>query len=246
MKYILSLLALSLFISSCSQEPTAQEVLAMAIEAHGGDKVNNSKVSFDFRKIHYEANYNNGNYELARYLSDTINNKIVDVLSNSNFERTINDTLINVTDEWVKKYSNSVNSVFYFFRLPFNLQDPAAILKYIGQGTIDEKLYHKVKVSFSEDGGGEDFDDLFVYWFNTKTYRLDYFAYEYSTDGGGKRFRKAINQRTENGWLVNDYINYKPKNLEIDIENYDEYFAEGGLKKLSKIINKNVEVVYNW
>ena len=245
MKYLIAILAISLSISSCKQEPTAQEVLTKAIEAHGGAKVNNSTVSFDFRKIHYEAKYSNGTYELARYLSDTLNNKIVDVLSNTRFERTINDTVAIVSNEWVTKYSNSVNSVFYFFRLPFNLQDPAAILQYVGQGSIDEKLYHKVKVSFLEEGGGVDFDDLFVYWFNSETYTLDYFAYEYSTDGGGKRFRKAINQRTENGWLVNDYINYKPKNLEIDIENYDTYYAEGGFKKLSEIVNKNVAVTYN-
>ena len=245
MKSILFFLGTILFISSCTQDPTAQEILTKAIEAHGGNKVNNSKVSFDFRKIHYEASYDNGNYELVRYLSDTLNNKIVDVISNSFFEITINDSIVNVTDEWVKKYSNSVNSVFYFFRVPFNLQDPAAIIQYVGQGTINEELYYKVRVSFEEEGGGEDFDDLFVYWFNAKTFTLDYFAYEYSTDGGGKRFRQAINQRSENGWLVNDYINYKPNNLEIDIENYDVYFAEEGFKKLSSIVNENVVVVYN-
>lgn len=245
MKYIIFIFSLALLITSCTEEPTAQNILAKAIEAHGGAKINNSQVSFDFRKIHYKANFNEGNYELSRYLSDSLGNVIKDVLTNANFERSINDTIVEVTDEWAKKYSNSVNSVFYFFRLPFNLQDPAAILTYLGKGTIDHVNYYKVKVAFNEEAGGDDFDDLFVYWFNADTYTLDYFAYEYATDGGGKRFRKAINKRNENGWLVNDYINYKPKDLTIDIEQYDQYFSSGGLKKLSKIVNKNVKVVYN-
>ncbi len=245
MKYLYSILALTLFFTSCNTAPTAEEILAKAIEAHGGSKVNNSTVSFDFRKIHYKASYNNGNYELTRYLKDSLDNAIIDVLTNTKFERTINDTLVNVTDKWAKKYTNSVNSVFYFFKLPFNLTDPAAIITYVGTGSIDGVEYHKVKVAFSEEGGGEDFEDLFVYWFNTNTYALDYLAYEYATDGGGKRFRKAVNQRKVNGWLMSDYINYKPKDLKVSIEEYDVYLSENGLKKISEIVNKNVEVAYN-
>jgi hypothetical protein len=244
MKYILSILALSLFISACNQEPTANEVLTKAIKAHGGEQVNNAQIAFDFREIHYKGTYNEGVFELSRKFSDSLGNSIVDRLSNTRFERTINDTIANISDKRKNSYSNSVNSVFYFIKLPFNLKDPAAIINYIGKGYIDGTEYLKLKVSFSEEGGGEDFTDKFVYWFNSETYTLDYLAYEYATDKGGKRFRKAINQRSENGWVINDYINYKPLDIEVDIEQYDVYYAEDGFKKLSEIINRNVEVVY--
>ncbi len=245
MKYLLFIFTLSLLITSCAQEPTAESILAKAIEAHGGNKVTNSQVSFNFRDKHYKANYKEGSYSLSRHFSDSLGNAIIDKLTNSSFERAINDTLVNVTNKWATKYSSSVNSVFYFFRLPHNLQDPATILTYIGKGSIEGVSYYKIKVAFSEEGGGEDFDDLFVYWFNAETYTLDYFAYEYTTDGGGKRFRKAFNQRNEDGWLVSDYINYKPKDLKVNIEKYDAYFSESGLIKLSEIANKNVKVTYN-
>lgn len=244
MKYLSAILALTLLITSCSTTPTADEILSKAIEVHGGNKVNNSTVSFDFREIKYHANYANGNYELTRYLTDSLSNSIKDVLTNTSFNRWVNDTLVTVTDEWKGKYSNSINSVFYFFRLPFNLTDPATILTYLGTSNIDGTNYYKIKVAFNEKGGGEDFEDLFVYWFNADTYTLDYLAYEYATDGGGKRFRKAVNQRYANGWLVSDYINYKPKSLDVNIEQYDQYFAGNGLIKLSEIVNKNVEVAY--
>ena len=245
MKYFLSIFTLGLLISSCTPEPTAETILAKAIEAHGGNKIANSHVSFDFRDKHYKANYVDGNYTLSRHFSDTLGNKIIDKLTNSSFERYVNDTTTPLTDEWASKYSNSVNSVFYFFRLPHNLQDPAAILTYIGKGSIDGVSYNKIKVAFSEEGGGEDFDDLFVYWFNAEIHTLDYFAYEYATSGGGKRFRKAFNQRDENGLLVSDFINYKPKDLKVSIEEYDTYFSEKGLIKLSEIVNRNVKVTYN-
>lgn len=245
MKSLLPFFVLLFVLSACTKEPAAEEILSSAIKAHGGDKVYNSTIAFDFRNKHYVGVYNGGKYELSRHFSDTLGNKIVDVLTNEGFNRSINDTTVAVTDEWAGKYSNSVNSVFYFLKLPFNLKDDAVILTYIGEGTIDNKPYYKLKVTFGEEGGGEDFDDVFVYWVNKETYTLDYFAYEYATNGGGKRFRKAFNQRSVNGWLMSDFINYKPKDLKVDIADYDTYFAKDGLKKLSEIVNKNVEVIYN-
>ena len=245
MKYLLYISLASFIFSACSQNPSAEEILAKAIEVHGGENIYNSNVTFDFRDKHYKGSYANGNFKLSRHYSDTLGNKIVDMLTNDDFERSINDSLIAVTDKWEIKYSNSINSVFYFFRVPFNLKDPAVILSYVGTSTLEGTTYYKLKVAFNEEGGGEDFDDLFVYWINSDSYTLDYFAYEYSTDGGGKRFRKAINQRSENGWLISDFINYKPKSLAIEIEQYDSYFEDDGFKKLSEIVNKNVEVSYH-
>ena len=245
MTTIFRCLLLGILLSACTTEPTADEILANAIKVHGGDKVYNSTISFDFRTKHYKGNYTNGSYQLSRHFSDSLGNKYIDILTNDGFKRTINDSLVNITEEWIGKYSSSINAVFYFFRLPFNLKDEAVILSYLGQGVIDGTNYYKLKVTFAEEGGGEDFDDVFVYWFNTKTYTLDYLAYEYATDGGGKRFRKTFNQRDENGWLINDYINYKPYDLKVNIADYDKYYEENGFKKLSEIVNKNVKVSYN-
>lgn len=244
MKFILSILILAGLLSACTQEPTAQEILANAIQSHGGDKVYNTNISFDFRDKHYTADYKAGQYKLIRNFTDTLGNQYQDILTNVGFERSINDSISDVTDEWAGKYSNSINAVFYFFRTPFNLTDEAVILSYLGKGKLEGKDYYKIKVTFGEERGGEDFDDIFVYWFDVETYTLDYLAYEYATDGGGKRFRKAFNQREENGWLVSDYINYKPKDIKVDIADYDNYFEKDGFKKLSEIVNKNVKVTY--
>lgn len=241
---LLTLAILSIFSISCTQQPpTAEAIINNTIEAYGGDKVFNSLVEFDFRDKHYVSNYHNYRFSLKRIFSDSTGN-IIDELTNDGFTRLRNGSPVELDEEWTGKYSRSVNSVIYFFRVPFVLKDPAVIAKYLGEAVINENSYHKISVSFTEEGGGEDFDDSFIYWINKENYFIDYLAYSYSTDGGGKRFRKAINPRVVNGLRVVDYINYKPADLSVPIADYEAYFEKGGLEELSRIENKNVSIVY--
>ena len=230
-------------ISCSEQSPTAEQLINKSVEAYGGEKVFNSVIEFDFRKRHYIARYHNQQYSLKRIFSDSTGH-IIDELNNDGFTRLQNDSLVSLNEEWQGKYSRSVNSVVYFFRIPFVLRDEAVISEYLGKAKIKNKDYHKILVKFTEEGGGEDFDDTFVYWINTENYLIDYLAYSYSTDGGGKRFREAFNPRTVNGLHVADYINYEPQDTTVPITAYEEYFEQGGLKELSRIENHNVSITY--
>jgi hypothetical protein len=235
----------AIMISSCSTEPqTAQEVVDRSIEAYGGNKVFRSDIEFDFRDKHYRAFHDWGHMSYERMFEDDSLGKVHDVVNNDGFTRTVNGELVTLDEEWTGKYSRSVNSVVYFFRIPFNLNDQAVQKKLLGESEIKGRQYFKVHITFSEEGGGDDFDDSFIYWFNKETFLIDYFAYSYSTDGGGKRFRKTINLREVNGLQVADYINYEPKDLSIPIEDYERYFIEGGHKELSRIENVNISVTY--
>jgi Family of unknown function (DUF6503) len=227
----------------CTKQLTVEEIIDKSVDAYGGQNVYNSSIEFDFRNKHYLARYNNYRYQLQRSFTDSTGN-VVDVLNNDGFTRTINDSLVVLDEEWTGKYSRSVNSVVYFFRIPFVLKDEAVKPELIGTSSIKDQNYYKVRVSFAEEGGGEDFDDSFIYWINQDNFYIDYFAYSYSTSGGGKRFREAINPRTVNGLHTVDYINYKPKDLTVAIEDYDQYFLEGGMEELSKIENTNVSIKY--
>jgi len=242
MNYRYSIIILFLAFS-CTKELTVNEIIDKSIDAYGGQKVLNSTVQFDFRKKHFQATYHDNQYELARTFSDSTGN-YVDVLNNDGFTRTHNDSLVSLNEEWIGRYSRSVNSVIYFFRIPFIMKDGAVKPELIGTASLKDQEYYKVRISFTEEGGGEDFDDSFVYWVNQNTFYIDFMAYSYSTSGGGKRFREAINHRDVNGLHVVDYINYKPKDINMAIEEYDQYFLEGGLVELSRIINENVSIEY--
>ena len=243
MKTTFTFLWAIVFLVSCAQNEPAEDLIAKSIQAHGGDQVYRSIVSFDFRDIHYIASYDEGMFTLERLFEDSVNT-YHDVLDNEGFIREVNGEVVELDEEWTGKYSRSVNSVIYFFRIPFVLQDDAVILNRLRDGAIEGQSYYKVEATFNEEGGGEDFDDRFVYWINTDNYEIDYMAYSYSTDGGGKRFRKAINERKVNGWLVKDYINFEPKDLDVPLDDYDQYFADGGMKELSRIENVNIKVEY--
>jgi hypothetical protein len=242
MKYLSAIFILFIIIG-CSKEPTIDEIIDSSIEAYGGQKVFSSVIEFDFRERHYLAKYHNYKFQLTRTFSDSTGH-FVDELNNDGFTRTHNDSLVVLDEEWIGKYSRSVNSVIYFFRIPFVLKDGAVQPELLGTAVLNGQEYYKLRVNFSEEGGGDDFDDSFIYLVNKETYFIDYFAYSYSTDGGGKRFREAFNPRSVNGFYTVDYINYEPLDMEVEIEEYDKYYAEGGLKELSRIENKNISVEY--
>jgi hypothetical protein len=107
---------------------------------------------------------------------------------------------------------------------------------------VGGKLYYKIKVSFSKEGGGEDFEDVFVYWINKDSYLMEYFGYSYISDGGGIRFREAINTRKAGGIIFSDYVNYKGEDTDMDVEGLALKFKNSQLDKLSKITLENLEV----
>ena len=236
-------ISISFFLLSCNVEPTAEQIIDKSIAHYGGEAIYNSEISFRFRDIEYKMRYQKETFQLERSYKDSTGN-FKDLLTNTSFVRSVNDTIVELTDEWSNKYSNSINSVIYFFRIPFHLNEKAVNKKMIGESHIKGASCFKIKVWFNEDGGGEDFSDVYIYWVNKLNYNIDYLAYSFETNGGGKRFREMVNARRINGLLVVDYINYKPKNNNILIENFDKYFQQNGMDKLSEIINENIRVKY--
>lgn len=255
MKKTLTIVAcLTFIITACSSptkehpEETAtpkskeQEVIDKAIAFHGMEGLGNADFSLTFREMDYTYSNTNGLYEYTRTQTDSTGAIVYDVMNNEGLIRYINDKEAEITEERRAAFTRSINSVIYFFRLPYGLNDAAVIKEYIGEADIKGKTYDEIKVTFVQEGGGEDFDDVFLYWFDREDYSMDYFAYLYHTDGGGMRFREAINPQRVNGVLVQDYVNLRPENEDIDIMTIDELYEAGELKVLSEIINEDIQI----
>ena len=146
------------------------------------------------------------------------------------------------SDTMAVKYRNSINSVHYFSVLPYGLNDKAVQKKLLPSSVVAGKDYYKIMITFSEDGGGEDFEDVFVYWIGKEDFLIDYLAYSFHTNGGGKRFRVLKEQCNIKGIRFVDYHNYKPIDLEIPLIDLDLAFDKKQLKKVSEIILENIEV----
>ena len=242
---IFSLLFISLFvciIAVDAQDDRAQAIIDKAIETHGGDRYDNLHVSFTFRKKDYSIKLDQGSYEYTRSFTDT-NGDVHDILNNEGFTRTINGEAVTLSKKDLSKHKESLNSVCYFTLLPRGLNDPAVKKSMIGINKINGVKYHVVHISFNEEGGGVDFEDQFVYWINQETHTVDFLAYSYHVNGGGVRFREAIDATEIDGVRFQNYINYKHEDKTITPDSLPFYYVQGQLKKLSEIKNENVKVL---
>ena len=242
MRYLAVLLLLCLMACKPSEQKlTAQEIINKTILFSGADKVANSKITFKFRENSYTAARKKGIFKLFRtYKKDSL--IIKDVLKNNGYERSINAKPVNVADSMIAKYRNSINSVHYFSVLPFGLNAAAVNKKLLKSATLKGKEYYKIEITFSKEGGGDDFDDVFIYWIGKEDFLIDYLAYSYHTNGGGKRFRVLKEQCIKNGIRFVDYHNYKPLNESVSLVDVDQAFESNGLIKVSEIILKDIEV----
>ncbi|HNP18913.1 MAG TPA: hypothetical protein PKL31_10800 [Fulvivirga sp.] len=243
MKKILFVCLIGLFIG-CSSGNDPQKIVDETLAVSGSNKLDNSKVEFVFRDKEYGFKRSpNGLYEMVRLFKDSTG-LVRDVVTNHSFHREINGKEVSVADSMAFKYTNSINSVIYFALLPYGLNDAAVIKSYMNDENIKDKIYHKIKVTFKQEGGGVDYEDEFIYWINKETKFVDYLAYSYHTDEGGLRFREVINPRMINGLRVVDYINYKPK-IQVDLEETGKAFQAGQLEELSRIKLENFVVEFN-
>ena len=228
----------------CKEEPKpsgdAQEIVDRAIEASGGERYQNSRIEFTFRDRKYLAYRETGQRVLKR-ITQTDSARIEDVITGAAFDRKVAGVSQQLPDTTRRKLADAVNSVHYFAYLPSGLNDPAVNKTYLGVIEIGGSEYHKVKVTFDQEGGGTDFEDIFVYWFNTQTNLPDYLAYEYHTNGGGMRFREAYNERKVGGIRFVDYRNFKYEGS-LPVTSLDSLYEAGDLELLSLIELEDIQV----
>lgn len=244
----------SLFLFSCenkhqdktsdvvSEKLTTKQIINKSYEFYGIETLEQKDISFKFRVHEYSYIRNGEDIIRSRRTVDTNNIEIKDIWKKDKVERFINDSLVVITNEKEKAYRNSINSVFYFAFLPKGLTDRAVNTELLESIGINQKDYFKIRVTFDEEGGGEDHNDIFLYWFDKEDFSMDYLAYQYFTEGGGIRFREAINSREINGITFQDYVNYKPSSDTIKLVDTDQAFENDKLKEVSRIELENLEV----
>ncbi|MEJ2162407.1 MAG: deoxyribose-phosphate aldolase [Robiginitalea sp.] len=224
--------------SSDTTDP--QEIVDKAIEASGGTLYENSELRFVFREREYIAVRENGRRVLMR-ITQTDTARLVDVRRGGQFERIIDGIPQILPDTTLQSLSEAVNSVHYFASLPYGLNDRAVNKEYLGRGKIGDSEYHKIRVTFDQQGGGTDYEDIFVYWFDVESFLPEYLAYQYQTNGGGKRFRQAYNPRRVGGIRFVDYRNFKYEGP-LPVAALDSLFSLGELQLLSRIELEDIHV----
>lgn len=241
--YRLFLLFISMSLYNCAPEtPTAQEIIDNAIDVAGGDIISNASIHFKFREYYYRATRENGLRTFERCTDAACEAQRDVIKRNGDFVRFRESIKQNIPDSMSTKYASSVNSVHYFSVLPYGLNDKAVLKTYDGETIIHKEPYYKIKVTFKQDGGGEDFQDEYMYWIHKKTYTVDYLAYNYKVNEGGTRFRAAYNERVINGVRIVDYKNYKPEEQFPPLTELGSLYENEKLELLSKIELEDVTI----
>lgn len=240
------LLLILIAFSSCQDEEkelTADAIIDKTIEKAGGERYKKAYVEFDFRKRTYTSDRDNGLFELTRTFKDSLG-EVKDVLNNEGLKRFREGQEVKLSDSLAGVYAESVNSVHYFVQLPYGLNDAAVQKELVGQDTISGKPYYEIRVTFKQEGGGADHEDIYMYWVNKEEFTIDYFAYRFYVNDGGIRFRVAKNPRKIEGIRFVDYDNYKTDDLSTPLEKLDELYEKGELIKVSEVNNEilNVQV----
>ncbi|MEM7585700.1 MAG: DUF6503 family protein [Acidobacteriota bacterium] len=129
----------------------------------------------------------------------------------------------------------------YFCFLPFRLNDPSVLKQDLGLVEWQGRKLHKVKVTF-DAGSSTDASDEYVYWFDPESARLEYFAYSYDDNGGGLRFRRAVNHRRVGGILFFDQENLGSEDAELSVDALDAEVVHDRLRQISTVRLENIRV----
>ena len=243
---LLALLLSMLLLAACMDDVSvSQGIVDRAIEAHGGaNNLNATVIGFDFRDRRFTLRHDDGLFRFERTFPDS-SARIHDVLTNDGVYREIDGERIELDDEMRRSVISGVNSVVYFALLPFKLNDQAVRKRYLGADSVRSEPYHKVEITFQEEGGGRDHEDRFVYWFHRDRHTMDYFAYDFTEDGGGTRFREAVRPRQVGGLRFQDYINYTSDIIPSpgdSIEHFNRALESGDVHIVSEINLENISV----
>lgn len=226
---------------------TSAAILNEAVAAHGGPVLDTSVVTFTFRGARFRLLHDHGRFQYERIATDSLGQTVREVIANDSLYREVDGQRVALTDEQRASLNTTVNSVSYFALLPHALTDPAVQSRRLGVDTVRGVPYHRVEVTFQQEGGGPDWEDRFVYWFHTDTMAMDFLAYAYGLGEGdddpGHRFREAYNVRTVRGVRFADYVNYTDSTLtSATLEQYTDRFGSETLEEVSRIELDSISV----
>ena len=199
------------------------EIVDRSIEHHGGERYRESLTELRLCS-------KSGCYDLtARVDGGWVDLEVVGPagghqrrakVSNDTVELWRDGAPIQLSDTDSSKIRDWVMARVYFVFLPFRLDDPSVIQQDLGLESWGERQLHKIKVTFvPESSSGAE--DEFLFWFDPQNQRLVQFAYSFSGNPGGLRFRRAFNYRRIGGILFFDQENWGMDGPGLTVEEID-------------------------
>ncbi len=229
------------------QGPAAQERLEIvdrAIAHHGGEIYTSSETRMslcsksgcarlatitDGWEYEYEVTARSGDGERrVRITNDTV-------------EQWIDGEPVEVAPERLQPLRDGVMARVYFAFLPYRLNDPSVLKQDLGVEDWAGRTLHRVRVTFVP-GSSTDAEDVFLFWFDPASARLEQFAYSFTRGEGGLRFRRAFNYRRVGGILFFDQENLGVDGPGFDVDDIDPDFVERRMSRVSTVELHDLDV----
>ena len=224
---------------SITSEISANELLQKTIDAHGGEQLlKDSFIEFKIDKTSFSLQYDTGraNFKQIRQLDSdthTLSYKY------GNIQYFINDSLQSEESYSKRMAEISLFGFLYTFSIPFNLTANDVIISKQANVTIRQKEYYTLDVQFTKIPDLPE--DHFLLYIDIDSYEIGYVALQHDLSGSKPQFRRMIQPRKIKGILFQDYINYKPKEKFVPLDQLLNLYEDQELVQVSLIENKNIK-----
>ena len=229
----------------------ARDLVFRAREAHGTDAYESAEMlRFDFRGVAFEASrHRSGHTHYRRTTLDDQGRTVIDELADGGVARTVAGEPAALSDDEAARIHTAVNSVVYFATLPAALTDAAVRARALGVDSVMGQPHRLLEVTFDQEGGGDDWEDRYLYWLHPEQGTIEYLAYSYRLAPGadgptdtGHRFRRVIRVGDADGMRIQDYENLTADSL-ARLEDYPAAYEAGRTTAVSDVRTDNARLV---
>lgn len=217
-------------------------LLAAAVEAAGLHEPEALEIRFQFRGTPYRLWLDGRRSVYERQVRSDTGVPRTERLEGDAFTASVGGKPLPLSSEQAGALRRSLNSVAYFALMPRPLEDDAVIATSLGATTLGGLSWDTIDIRFREEGGGDDHDDVFRYWFHPETHRLGYLAYTFATGKGGVRVRKVVGAHEVDGVVLLDWVNHGRNGQGLTIDDAVRDLEAGTLPQLSTIALEDVQV----
>lgn len=239
------------FSFSCAQKETttkpntsttSKKLFNEILNAHGVNKFESSKVSFQIDDTQFTHIIDDGRSKITQVR--TKENKIHKAqYYGGSIQYYIDNELQDDTYYPRAMLERSLYGFVFTNTIPFSLRTNDVRLKSLNDVTIRKEEHYVLEVTFTEIES--DNPDRFLLYINKKNNHISYIALKHKLTSNIPQFRRLTNPRVINGILFQDYIIFTPENTTLPLDQLQQYYENADLKVVRNIDLNNIQVSLN-
>ena len=240
---VVASLAATAACGTSSADPDLPEIVARAIEHHGGDLYEGSQISMTITSLsgsfQIDATRDGGRFEhvVTDPARDGRPERRVE-LTNDGVQEWRGGQEVALDAEGERRARAFADARVFFPLLPYTLKGGDIHFEDRGLETWDGRELQRVKVTFTP-GTSNDADDAYMFWFDPETGRVEQFGYDFDN---GLRFRKATSFQRVGGVLFSDQENYAVDGGKVPVDTLTPEYVAESMRLLSRVVISDVTV----